>query len=87
LSVLVLQDGIGQVAGMRVLDSVEHKDLTLVDHAVVIQEHSGSFLATYTFHIALEGIHKTPVRVMMSPWSPLILTVPTPDALTDSSSP
>jgi hypothetical protein len=50
LRVLVLQDGIGQVVRMRVLDSVEHKDLTLLDHAVAILEHIGAFLATHTFH-------------------------------------
>jgi septum formation topological specificity factor MinE len=50
LSVLVLQDRIGQVVGVRVLDSVEHKDLTLIDHAVVILEHSGAFLTSHMFH-------------------------------------
>jgi hypothetical protein len=48
LSVPVLQDFVVQVVGVWILDSVENKDLTLVDHAFVFVEYCCAIFTTDT---------------------------------------
>ena len=48
MSVPVLQDFVVQVVGVWILDSVENKDLTLVDHAFVFVEYCCAIFTTDT---------------------------------------